>query len=1011
MPKPIAFYIKACYNYTCKTINSFKEYFMKSLKKIAIIVLVVSLLAALLAIVVAAEGEATYTGTVDGANQLLDNFDNATNSAGRKNQINAVGKYFNDTPVDPASEGFADLAKRTVNAYLKVFDEIFESDFATMLRYRNALVSFLTDHASTVDLGTELTAAVEDLKATYTTRVVTKARDLIASFEAATTAATRRTAVNSINAHFVNYFMGAECDDYDELMNSAAVAYMTVIDETEQFYVKKQLFRSLKNFMAADESVTWTSTTNSAIRATTAAYNKTYEDNKEALISIAPLSEYSDEYIFCDFTNGATGFKKYDYKKTHPVEVLKGDSLDPENKSMTITAADNTQTYFHITIPEEYRFSNVVLEFDFLAETACSGYLALQAKDYDANGNYRFPSLCNIGPSGIGAAASKQLISGQYLDAFVVGEWVHISIVIDVLNDKIDIYVDYEFAGTSGTKVSIVRDLQEVRFDNYMSGTIKVDNLMLYAGTTPRDVNRLKNYSDAERFQFYASFLDKVNDNSLLPSINIAYTEMGKALPTYWDAANSTYTSLATTPDIKAAVDDYLAFDYESFTTKVKAYNLSVLDGYMSEFYALGRTPDNIANRSTMISFIRTFMSMNIFDKGNATYINYDTTLTQEARNTELDTNINAFVNAMDRFKFAPVVETMEKYYSIAADFVNQHALDMTVLENEAFKDFKAAYAVFEGAADSINAVRCDSGSRRFVAYMSYLANNYENIDKESVWIENYAVFDQYITACRAILRSGIYTTDYEGWDEAFENYTIINEFLYEDLQQTHISAAIEMLDRFPEADNYVAKLGVCRFVRNYLAANDVDYTHPEIIAMVTRLEIYEDEVEILGEGYAVVLEQNTQEFISYVEQMKSTKDYEQLKAIYNASLDYYYSMNIESEAARAALATFDEYSNYITEVEESSAAFIESATGINSLTGEKLYSALVNCYSLIDSISTDIDGVAEAVDAYEEALAAYEAKTVVVNAEISTTSIVVCAVRYSPAVKPVAAVIKKIFE
>ena len=66
---------------------------MKSLKKIAIIVLVVSLLAALLAIVVAAEGEATYTGTVDGANQLLDNFDNATNSAGRKNQINHSG-YF-----------------------------------------------------------------------------------------------------------------------------------------------------------------------------------------------------------------------------------------------------------------------------------------------------------------------------------------------------------------------------------------------------------------------------------------------------------------------------------------------------------------------------------------------------------------------------------------------------------------------------------------------------------------------------------------------------------------------------------------------------------------------------------------------------------------------------------------------------------------------------------------------------------------------------------------------------
>jgi hypothetical protein len=112
-----------------------------------------------------------------------------------------------------------------------------------------------------------------------------------------------------------------------------------------------------------------------------------------------------------------------------------------------------------------------------------------------------------------------------------------------------------------------------------------------------------------------------------------------------------------------------------------------------------------------------------------------------------------------------------------------------------------------------------------------------------------------------------------------------------------------------------------------------------------------------------------------------------------------------------AALADFDVFSKRLITIEQSSAAFIESATGINSLTGDKLYSALVACYSLIDNVSSDIAGIDEAIAAYEEAYAAYEAKTATVNAEISTSSVVICAVRFSPAVKPVAAVIKKIFE
>ena len=834
------------------------------------------------------------------------------------------------------------------------------------------------------------------------TDVAGEASSLLSAFDSCTTAEERRAALDGIDAYFKTNVIGTACDDYNNLMNRAAGAYVTVINETAQFHTKKQITVKLKSFMSKDASVQWTDATNSAVTDVVSNLEKLYEENREAQVSLAPLNEYSDQYIFCDFTEGATGFS-YSYKKTNPVDVVQGDSLDPNNKSMTIAAVNGSQTFFHIVVPEENRASSAVIEFDFLAETECTGYLVLQAKD--SNG---FPGICKISPDGIGASKGKSYIDGQHLDAFVVGEWIHVSIIVDALKNKTYVYVDYQYAGSNDAE--LFDDLFSIRFDNYMIGTVKIDNLTFYTGTTLRDLDRLKSYSDDELFRFFASFLDRIDEDAYLHSIELAYAEMGAALPLYWDAANEAYTAAAATADMRSAVDAYLNFDVDTFNSRVKAYNLSVLDVYMNEFAALGRTPTNIADRSAMITFIRSYMAQNVFDKENATYQAYDATLSEEASNIELDTNINAFIDAMNRFALAPAITSMEKYYSIAADYVNRHAIDLTVLDDPGFATFKAAYESYLAAAESIEAVRNANASERFVSYVNYL-KEFDGYKSEAVWSENFEIFDRYITACRDIIRTGVYTTEYPGWDDAFEAYQLINAYFYEKLQQFHLSEVTKVLDEFPKSDTYVSKLGICRFVRNYLAASDVDYTHPEIIAMITRLEIYENEVEILEEEYAAVLEQNTKEFINCVKQMNSTRDYSELKAILEASLDYYYSMNVTSEEAKAARADFDAVSNLLVLIEESSAAFVEAATNINSLTGERLYDALVACRGLLGNISTDITGVSEAIAAYEAALDAYEAKTAEVNAEIKNVSVVVCAVRCCPAIKHVAAVIKRRFE
>ena len=129
---------------------------------------------------------------------------------------------------------------------------------------------------------------------------------------------------------------------------------------------------------------------------------------------------------------------------------------------------------------------------------------------------------------------------------------------------------------------------------------------------------------------------------------------------------------------------------------------------------------------------------------------------------------------------------------------------------------------------------------------------------------------------------------------------------------------------------------------------------------------------------------------------MKTYVTYKELKPLYEEAMNqYYYSMNVDSEAARAAVETFMKYQEMILNWEENSALFIGYVSNLKSARRQaQKFRALVNCMNCIDGISEDVSGVTAALKTYNEGLAAYNEDIAPANSEIAEVSDVVCSLR-----------------
>ena len=287
--------------------------------------------------------------------------------------------------------------------------------------------------------------------------------------------------------------------------------------------------------------------------------------------------------------------------------------------------------------------------------------------------------------------------------------------------------------------------------------------------------------------------------------------------------------------------------------------------------------------------------------------------------------------------------------------------------------------------------------------------DGYENT--EEFWKNNFDYINKYVLIVRDVVRSSNYDPDYAGVDEAIEAFELIDSYFYELLQDRHVLNIKAQIDKYPLTDSYIEKVGIVRYISDYIRTNDVDMTRADLAELLFLHSVYENEVEIHKNEYAALLVQNTTYFVYTVQRMGAYVTYTELKPLYDEALTYYYSINLESDEAVAAVDKFHEYEQMLLAAEVSSAMFIGAVDAINAADGKgELYEAIVKCQKYFAEADESIEGVSDAITKYEKALADYTAATDAANEQIAEANSVVCSVRTMSIAEAILAALKNVF-
>ncbi len=612
------------------------------------------------------------------------------------------------------------------------------------------------------------------------------------------------------------------------------------------------------------------------------------------------------------------------------------------------------------------------------------------------------------------------------------GEWTHFIVVLNPVDFKITLYVDYIEIGKAdlvhGGKIEypITPTNLRICFVQSKNATIAIDNLKYYPGTSYRQLGKFDNMSEGDKFKYYVDFFR--NEECEPVSRYTSYNKAADMVDTY--RGQEAY---------KDYVEAFDLFDIDSiFSPAEKAKRLAKLVEMMGNVGADNVNSKNYTEVVTKIAEIEAYMIDNSYylDKATFEYNDVKAKIVKTYAEIERVKQIPEIVDVLELFTKASTVAGMtrraaeavavyerfnladsDNYDKVSNDpsivaFLATVGKDITLdmFYNEIIPERIAERTAYDNAGKIVAGVKrlealvknADGLSENeFLAALIAAATAEENSD--------YA--NAYMNVIRNTIKADNYDKTYEGLDEAIKVFNYLDSYFYKFVVEEQLDVIQKQLDRYSLTSSYIDKLGICTYVRNYIAENSVDVKDPLIAPCYAKLLSFEEELKSYEADYKLILQSNTAAFIALVERMSAFVEYRDIKPLYDEALNnYYYNMNIDSEAAKVAAATFEVYDAIVKATEENSTLFVEAAKKLSKATKTSaIYKALVECAAYVDGVDASIDGVADALEVYNAKLSAYNAKINPVNAQIEDTANVVCSVRTISIDATVLATVKKI--
>ncbi len=980
-----------------------------------------------------------YSGSVAEAQAIIDRY-NAASSADLKAEIyKELFTYIKSNAMNPKLHGYLALmaefdaiGEEVYKSFISKIDAAANTD-AAIKEMRDYLEEIPISEAAVNAYNTKYLYTYNDkLNATYASysAAMLKLHEFIESFEGA----------NELIESFEGF--SSAIDNYETLETVALV----------QLYVMKSLNEDPNTISVTGRGVAITALNNyvrkypisessyayeetmADVNEISGAYEQLVEQAKLALDDKAPLEDYfNNSYSFiADNDDGKLGFSLVG---ANPAAGTVAELCEDTARG-GLYAKYSYGSYVNAYLSKNGLpgASAFVMEFDL---TGDDGVTYFSVDKFDRPANYGY--VDQWAPRDIFTIKNNKLhiaIDGveqsawQNREVITPGVWTKFIFVYDPVNITLTGYVDYELVGTWSIRnpsYPVQFPFTEIRMAASTSNTsINLDNFKIYSGSSFRITDKFDSMTLSERFEYFVNYM---NDESReLPSRLLAYRQATALL-------EEIKLDSELSAELSELIEKYNAMDAENdIINPARAFNLQIIKekaALLSAYEGLVNT-SNYTQVKALVDDIDSFIADNsdYLDKSDAAYKDITANVSRFKSLLDRCNNVISFVNALERFDKSYTLAAKNKYYASAVQYYELAGLylddvRLEVMSDPAILAFEASingttpvgseeyvdiFAYYENCGRQIDTQKAKENSDRIIDCLEFVTSLEDYSDTEEFWQSNFDYIDKYMTIIRDIVRAGSYDDTVAGVNEAIAKFRVIDVYFYNALQNEHIAFISEHLDKYAASESYIEKLGICTYVSNYIEANDIDESNPTVAALVLQNETYLGELEIYRAEYVTVLEQNTVNFVNTVEEMKTQVGYKKLSELYNKALRYYYEMNI-TDASKAAVETFEQYSAAIKKIEEDSALFVGYANAIADADDDaELFEALVDCKPYRDLVSLDIAGVSDAVSAYDAALSEYNAKADSINGDIAEINSAVTVMRTNGIASAIMSVINKIF-
>lgn len=747
------------------------------------------------------------------------------------------------------------------------------------------------------------------------------------------------------------------------------------------------------------------------------------EANRQAMLGKSTLSDYNLSVIInSDLENGENPFRTTDKKG-----VCKVDVKDGALHIVTAKTDAKTSAYVqHDGWADLAANSGVVIDFDFANFGDVMTRFHLEGGGHNSlkDDSRVFVSYFSITSDGVktGDYAGQKVV---LKNAVVTGEWLHFTVIYDPVSYTFSLYCEYELLDSYTAEINGHRvKINNVRFatDTEPVGHHAFDNVQVYAGTTLRDLNMFQKMSAEEKFVYYANYYTNDESNDILgrytsqKNVNAAIdnylNEDGSFKPfEQGNLSDEEYAALLV--KVQQAIEKVNSFDATEFISGLKRSNCNTFIEYVGELGAIKRelNNSNIDSRAKAVKKIEDFLisTDGIIEESDEYKAAFNTYLMHQ-RNRYVDENILVFNKYMEVYTKVETLSALRKYYNLAKELYEDESYPINPEDAllEGFEAFAAAYELYSNAERRIEGVERDQNSKKILSCYSLIS-----VFDQSEWDANYDYINPYVVTIRNIISSGYYNFDYEGVDKIIDAFEPMDDHFYSLLQDVHIAEISARLDFVYNNDAYIEKMGTLSYITRYLESNDIDRENPEMAALIANYETALDELKFREDDYETVLKQNASYFVSLVEKMRISDNFNEKRELYDKATGFYFALDASEDDVKAAIKVFDEHTLYFETGETSSKLFLDAVVILRTAeTEQEKYAALVDCYIFSADAVLTYDGVKEAMEYYTAEYNAYNSAAVATIEVIENIGVTVGSVRANCGVNSIIAVIiKKIFE